>query len=284
MEIKDLEVRIEKKLEDIEKTKRAINKFITRNNFSEEDQEVARTYNWKEVRNYADANWPEREDYTKKVEFEDLHRRYSTLAEQETTLQKYQNQLNMQKARIEKEANTEKIPAVVEYLEDLKQKWIDVIKEDIIKYETLYLGAYNKWHEEYLDDSYRERGETYAEHKEKEKALYDRVKMLKKELLPRLDRAVLKYHNDSTNTFDWDKCNEELDKDINMLYWDLVNRITAVAGEIIDANNLSIGAKGNLNGIVKGSLRNVSVETIPAGGYNVQRFHFRTLVKPLGGR
>ena len=65
-------------------------------------------------------------------------------------------------------------------------------------------------------------------------------------------------------------------------YEDLCNRISAVVGEIKDASNLSIGNKnGEINGTVTGSKGNAKVETISAGGYAVQCFHYRVLVHKI---
>jgi hypothetical protein len=62
---------------------------------------------------------------------------------------------------------------------------------------------------------------------------------------------------------------------------DLVNRITEVVGTIEDASRLDVSAKGNLDGIIYGSLANAKIETIGAGGYNIQCFHYRTLVNKI---
>lgn len=60
----------------------------------------------------------------------------------------------------------------------------------------------------------------------------------------------------------------------------LVNRIKEVVGTIEDAKGLRI-TNGNLNGIIVGDKGTAKVETIGAGGYNIQCFHFRTLVTTL---
>lgn len=59
---------------------------------------------------------------------------------------------------------------------------------------------------------------------------------------------------------------------------DLINRINDVVGEITDASNLKVNDKLNLDGIIQGTKANAKVETIGAGGYNIQCFHYRTLV------
>ena len=64
---------------------------------------------------------------------------------------------------------------------------------------------------------------------------------------------------------------------------DIVSRITRVVGTITDAADLSIGGKGDINGIISGTEGRAKVETIGAGGYNIVCFHFRTLVHEYKG-
>jgi hypothetical protein len=65
--------------------------------------------------------------------------------------------------------------------------------------------------------------------------------------------------------------------------FDLINRIHGLIGAITDAQYLRISPKGNLDGYVDGENGRAKVETIGAGGYNIQIFHFRTLVHKLKG-
>lgn len=63
---------------------------------------------------------------------------------------------------------------------------------------------------------------------------------------------------------------------------DLVKRVTKVIGSITDASMLHIGEQnGELNGIVIGTDGRCEVKTIGAGGYNIQCYHYRVLVKKL---
>lgn len=50
--------------------------------------------------------------------------------------------------------------------------------------------------------------------------------------------------------------------------------------KIVKCINWSIN-KGRLNGVIQGTKASVSVESVFAGGYNIQRLHVRTLVKPI---
>ena len=59
---------------------------------------------------------------------------------------------------------------------------------------------------------------------------------------------------------------------------DLIARIMKVVGRITDAGDLTIGPKGDINGIIIGTEGRAKVETIGAGGYNIQCYHFRTLI------
>jgi hypothetical protein len=71
----------------------------------------------------------------------------------------------------------------------------------------------------------------------------------------------------------------EQDKKAKML--DLIVRINNVVGTIVDATNLRISNAGNLNGFIIGENGRAKVETIGAGGYAVQCFHYRTLVHKI---
>lgn len=59
----------------------------------------------------------------------------------------------------------------------------------------------------------------------------------------------------------------------------LIERVEGKVGKVNDWSNLHFGMNGMLNGRVTGNLGSVYVETIGAGGYNIQRFHYRVLLK-----
>lgn len=72
---------------------------------------------------------------------------------------------------------------------------------------------------------------------------------------------------------------QDLLKERDAKYKDFLNRIRKVAGDIIDAEDLRIGEKGNVCGVVRGTKANAYVETLGVAGYNIVRFHYRVIVK-----
>lgn len=79
-----------------------------------------------------------------------------------------------------------------------------------------------------------------------------------------------------------ERLNRDLNAEAEAKYDDIVNRTTSIVGEIVDASLLRCNEKGNLDGVIVGTRGNARVETIGAGGYNIQCYHFRTLIHKVG--
>ncbi len=58
-------------------------------------------------------------------------------------------------------------------------------------------------------------------------------------------------------------------------------RVKERCGTLVDAKGLRIGMNGELNGVVVGQKGAANVQTIAAGGYNIQCYHYRVLVQPI---
>ena len=71
---------------------------------------------------------------------------------------------------------------------------------------------------------------------------------------------------------------KDLTEEANRKYDFIIERTNAIVGQITDASMLEVGEKGDLNGFIKGTKGTAKVTTIGAGGYNIQCFHFRTLI------
>lgn len=75
------------------------------------------------------------------------------------------------------------------------------------------------------------------------------------------------------------------ENDAKKLILNLINRVKGIVGEITDYSHLDVepgnGGFAVITGYVVGTTGRAQVETILAGGYNIQRLHIRTLVKEI---
>jgi hypothetical protein len=114
------------------------------------------------------------------------------------------------------------------------------------------------------------------EAKEKEVELGIDYKTHTMRMKMRFNVLTLKLYDNRNN---WKQILEkEIELDKNNKRALFVNRVKEITGLINDAKGLSIGDNGEINGIVIGELGKAKVETISAGGYNIQCWHFRVLV------
>jgi len=70
------------------------------------------------------------------------------------------------------------------------------------------------------------------------------------------------------------------ERDARDLIIDLYYRINRITGKIVNWNDIHYSGAA-LNGIVTGKEGKAKVESILAGGYNIQRLHIRTLVHSI---
>lgn len=75
--------------------------------------------------------------------------------------------------------------------------------------------------------------------------------------------------------------NNIIEKDIESKRKSFINRIEKVTGNIKDCSNLYMAQNGEINGKVIGDKATAIIETITAGGYNIQKLHYRVLVKKI---
>lgn len=100
----------------------------------------------------------------------------------------------------------------------------------------------------------------------------------------------IRYIEEMYNQFEWhelprlddDEIHERNVKAGKALVTDLYDRVTKIVGTFEDASELEV-TRGNggfsvINGFVRGNGKTAKVQSIGAGGYNIQRFHIRTLV------
>ena len=76
------------------------------------------------------------------------------------------------------------------------------------------------------------------------------------------------------------KVAKDLKNEADRKYDDIIERTNYAIGQITDASMLRVGStRGELNGFIIGERGKVEVESILAGGYNIQCLHIRTLIK-----
>ena len=208
---------------------------------------------------------------------------------------KYESQLQ---SEVEK-SNSRNIPAILDFLSKWKERVFSFYEKDLNKcFEEK--ANLKRLYDEYYNLSYKERyelGENTEYHKARHnfycklngykerqtftnywgKEDYRDVKVKDGEW------EHLKHYLDRCDTLD--DCLKLLDKELeqekNRKYDFIIERTNKIVGQITDAKGLRVGAKGDLSGYIFGTRGKAHVETIGAGGYNIQVYHFRTLIKEV---
>ena len=142
------------------------------------------------------------------------------------------------------------------------------------KYRELYKGREltdydlaNLWPRRDVDAFLSERGLEYHQIQKKLREAGDQITL-----------RLLEIHNEDEREAWLEKTMEE-EKRAKLL--DLIGRIMSTVGTITDAAALYIGPEGDINGIIVGTEGKAKIQTIGAGGYNIQCFHFRTLIHEI---
>lgn len=172
-----------------------------------------------------------------------------------------------------------------------EQLAIELNKEGAPKIEVL-VNFLKNWKAEateyYLNECIRCK-EMKLRHQEERKAWEtenERTRWYRSELKRKQEEEIKINFTNLIVELSFDRKREEkleaiLTKEVENKYEDLVNRISKVTGEIKDCQNLYIANNGSINGYVVGEKAKAKVETITAGGYNIQCLHYRVLVNKI---
>lgn len=233
---------------------------------------------------------------------EDIKTAESKVADAEKVLKNWQEKLNKEEANLQY-INNEIPQILIDFLNDWKEHCREYVltmadkyfeeKQELRDTINTYCWEYivdNKDKFDYLFNNYPDNFATfnnginyaqyinsYRDFKEFE-SIYN-VKELKKSLENKYNNYFVQFyisHRQDINALD-----KELEKEKNNKLLDLMNRVTAITGIITDTTNLKINAKGDIDGIIYGEKGNCKVNTVGAGGYNIQCFHYRVLVKKI---
>ena len=197
------------------------------------------------------------EDYLRDCDAE-IYRAKRDLEDTQNTIIKYKNMLNINAEK----SNTPIYPIIKEFFDRWKIQIKDYIemckvRDKELKDELKGIDPYTQY------DKYKE--------------VRGRIK--------NLEFGWYGIYKQKLNDFD-----TFLDNYMRDRYVELINKVSAITGEITDVGDLRIGGKGELNGIVIGENGKAKVDTIIAGGYNQdtivnvkhgQCAHYRTLVHKI---
>ena len=199
-----------------------------------------------------------------------------------------------QLASEEEKASSRDVPAIVSFLDGWKARVTAHYDEGLTKYyeeEEAVRELYGKI-ERY----------SYCGAKSPEQEAYEEARKAfrckcsgyyeKREFINRWGKPDSKEVKVRDGEYEWmrpyngettiEKAMAKLEKDLvqewNRKYDFIIERTNKIVGVITDASGLKVGAKGDLNGFIIGTKGTAKVQTIGAGGYNIQCFHFRTLI------
>lgn len=181
-----------------------------------------------------------------------------------------EEKLNDYRIMLEQEMNKESLPKIevmVRFLQDWREKAYEFYSNEAVALYETYRKHFDiiqkieaiPWGEERKNANKDERARYKAE-------------------TERYSQLIVSIRSFKDPYFNEEKLAKILDEEVKRKYDDLVYRVTKVTGEIVDCSNLKIGNNGSINGIVIGKNAKANVETIYAGGYNIQCLHFRVLV------
>lgn len=156
--------------------------------------------------------------------------------------------------------NSRNVEAIISFLNGWADRVYDWYCKEFANYQVA-LADFRMKNEKLMDSTSMD---DYREYKKAKKIFDSRWNIL----YPYID----------SKKFDTVKLRKELEQEKKAKYDDIINRANAICGTIKDATGLSVGEKGELNGLVIGERTNARINTIGAGGYNIQCFHFRTLI------
>ena len=282
----ELQTRIEKKNKDIEKIQKRITKWVSGMNneakqLAQNCELTATDSDYKDAlraartylrNNDNDATVMNPDDFNKGPNMDEAIRAYCDLAEAKVTLKKYQEQLS----KIDEFNNSEKVEVIWDFLMNWRKEAYNFYVENVKLYKELK-DNYDAKLEEFMSQP---ENKDFIDKAPDNRKVTFRMRLqnqFKEHYYSRIEGLTMNISN-GYGKWDDQKLNKVLDKDVQNKYNKFIAQIQEKAGNIVDVSMLHIGPKGDINGYVTGDKNKVHVETIMAGGYNIQILHYRTLV------
>jgi hypothetical protein len=171
-------------------------------------------------------------------------------------------------------ANSRNVVAITQFLDAWLQRNIEFYTEEKKKYDIALQDYYQhdrdycNWFNSQRHNTIKEeRTEIENNHKE-----YRKNFTLSWRHITQFDHGSKEWHVTMQN---------DLKEEYNRKYDYIIEKTNEIVGTITDASYLSVDANGNLNGYIIGDRGKANVNTIGAGGYNIQCYHFRTLIHEI---
>jgi hypothetical protein len=173
----------------------------------------------------------------------------------------------------------------LEVLEELLNKWKDSEINYYKKLKFEYNGKLNQlieykktYGEELIRTGYemKDNGEMWGTFNWPREAVHLRNYLvndtffIEKKLKP-IVKKLIKFYN-------MDEIINNIEKEVEAQYKTFINKIESKGGEIEKVIYCKWSVSGNIDGLIKCKDKIISISTIIAGGYNVQRLHYRTLI------
>ena len=171
-------------------------------------------------------------------------------------------------SRETEKAASRNVKAILDFLEGWKDRM-----------RTYYHGAYERYlvarKEYYAEDERLSKISFHGDTKEERLEAKDQSRKLR--------RAFHETWNfiegyETYKGFDDERFEKDIKREAEIKYDNIIERTNDICGKIVDASALRVGAKGDIDGIVIGERGKARIQTIGAGGYNIQCYHFRVLV------
>ena len=230
-------------------------------------------------------------EYDVKHLSEDISRLNDEIADRRASLEKYKAELTTETEK----AASRNVPAIVEFLNNWKQRVFDYYNAGLVpcyelKAHVAELGAkvrnFRYMTPEY-DAAYAEYSKAWQEFHDKTCGIFEEQEVVnkwgrKETRKVKVEPGEYEYLRpyDCRDNYDdaVSRLRRDIDEEANRKYDFIIERVNAICGKITDASGLSVGAKDDLNGEIIGERGVAYVQTIGAGGWNIQCFHFRTLI------
>lgn len=283
MDLSVLEVRIANTKANIEKTEKTLERHKKQlDKYAKQLTELGIDYSDLEAARRLTSNSSNHEaywlvcDYDNKLD--DIKNNEKKLLELGQKLECYREQYKTEAAR----QDIPKIPALEEFLAGWKKEAADWYRQRVTDYRAyLEKVAQTKAaiEQKYEPPLYKHRQEIADDEKA---AKVDRVSV-RDHIRANYgaDVQMLSSEGKPGMTNFENKLEKMLSDEVRNKRLDLYYRCTAAVGVITDVSGLSVGDNGSLNGFVVGENGKAALETIMAGGYNIQCLHYRVLVKPI---